>query len=278
MNPGAPAPYAYPAVAADLDTVDVHGMSLARLTEDGLLDHVFQALEAGRGGWVVTANLDFSRRHARDPEVRALYDAADVRVADGMPLVWASRLQGDPLPERVAGSSVAGRLAAEAARRGRSLYLLGGDPGHAEAAAARLVARHPGLRIAGTSSPFIGAPPSHAEVERIADDLRRTGPDVVLVAFGSPKQEYACRALRARFPATWFLGVGITLGFLAGDVARAPGWLQRAGLEWTHRLAQDPRRLARRYLVDGLPFAAELLGGAALRRVRGGAPTRGRRP
>src|SRR5687767_5103619 len=100
-EPAAPAP----------PTSELHGMSLARMDRFALLDHIFGSLAAGRGGWLVTANLDILRRHAIDPVARELYDAADVRVADGMPLVWAARLQGDPLPERVAGSSLLWLLA-----------------------------------------------------------------------------------------------------------------------------------------------------------------------
>src|ERR1700690_4598603 len=104
-------------------------MSLARLDFDGVLDHVFGDLDAGRGGWLITANLDFLRRHVRDPESRALYAAADLRVADGMPLVWAARAQGTPVPGRIAGSSLLVPLVERAARSGRSVYLLGGEPG-----------------------------------------------------------------------------------------------------------------------------------------------------
>jgi len=247
-------------------------MGLARLDRVALLDHLFRELDAGRGGWVVTANLDFVRRHARDPEARALFADADVRVADGMPLVWASRLQGGPaLPERVAGSDLGREIAARCAAEGRRLGLLGGAPGAADGAARALRAAHPGLVLAGCSSPTVSSTPTRAEIAAIGDGIEGGRPDVVLVALGSPKQERLCQALRPRFPATWFLGVGITLGFLAGQVRRAPPALQRLGLEWTHRLAQEPRRLARRYLVDGLPFAAELLGTAALRRLRPGA-------
>src|SRR5256885_7766158 len=134
-------------------TCQLYGMTLARLDTEGLLDHVFAALARGRGGWVITANLDFLRRHVRDGAARALYDAADIRVADGMPLVWAARLQGDPLPERVAGSSLVGHIAERAAREGRSLYFLGGAPRARRRAAAWLRPRAPSLRAPRPSGP-----------------------------------------------------------------------------------------------------------------------------
>jgi N-acetylglucosaminyldiphosphoundecaprenol N-acetyl-beta-D-mannosaminyltransferase len=251
-----------------LPTLDLYGMTLARVDTGALLDHLFGALAGGVGGWLITANLDFVRRHVQDAEMRALYDAADVRVADGMPLLWASRLQGQPLPERVAGSTLVTPIAERAAREGRSLYLLGGAPGASARAAEVLRGRFPGLRILGTSSPRVSDPPTAAEVAAIADELCPLRPDLVLVGLGSPKQERLIRELRSRLPASWMVGVGISFSFLAGDVRRAPPWMQRTGLEWIHRLAQEPRRLARRYLVEDLPFSFALFAHALRHRRR----------
>src|SRR5688572_33035750 len=119
-------------MANSFSTVELCGMSLANLQTDQLLDHLFGKLAEGKGGWLVTANLDFLRRYVRDPGARDVYAGADLRVADGMPLVWASHLRGTPLPERVAGSSLLVPLCQQAAREGRSVYLLGGNPGVAE--------------------------------------------------------------------------------------------------------------------------------------------------
>jgi N-acetylglucosaminyldiphosphoundecaprenol N-acetyl-beta-D-mannosaminyltransferase len=196
-----------------------------------------------------------------------LYAGADVRVADGMPLVWAAWLQGDPLPERVAGSSLLKLLAARAAREARSVYLLGGAADSAARAAEVLCANHSGLRIAGYSSPRVSEPATEAELAPIIAELERVRPDLLLVGLGSPKQERLIEQLRSRFPAVWMMGVGISFSFVAGDVRRAPYWMRLGGLEWAHRLAQEPNRLARRYLVEDLPFALELFGHAALRRL-----------
>jgi N-acetylglucosaminyldiphosphoundecaprenol N-acetyl-beta-D-mannosaminyltransferase len=241
-----------------LSSCRLYGMTLARLDTQGVLDHLFGALARGRGGWLVTANLDFLRRHVQEPEMRALYDEADLRVADGMPLLWAARLQGDSLPGRVAGSSLVVPLAERAAHEGRSLYLLGGA-GDASARAAELLrGRWPTLSIVGHSSPQLADPPTPEQIEPLAAELGRLRPDIVLVGLGSPKQERLIQALRPRLPASWMMGVGISFSFLAGDVRRAPVWMQRTGLEWIHRLAQEPRRLARRYLIEDLPFSLSL--------------------
>ncbi len=249
-------------------TFDLLGMPLARVDSRGLLDHMFARLAAGEGGWLVTANLDFLRRNTHDPAARALYEGADLRVADGMPLVWAARLQGVRLPERIAGSSLVLPIAERAAREGRSIYLLGGEPAANAMAATVLRARCPGLNICGASSPMVASPPTAEQAQALREELTRARPDLVLVGMGSPKQEHIIHALRPDFPRAWMIGVGITFSFLAGTVSRAPAWIQRAGLEWCWRLAQEPRRLARRYLLEDIPFSFELFARAAWSRLR----------
>jgi N-acetylglucosaminyldiphosphoundecaprenol N-acetyl-beta-D-mannosaminyltransferase len=245
-------------------------MRLARTDEGGLLDHMFTSMARGAGGWVVTANLDFLRRFVRIPAMRALYGAADISVADGMPLVWAARLQGDQLPERVAGSALIWSLAERAAREGRSVYLLGGEPRANEEAVAVLHQRWPALKIVGHSSPMIKSPPTAEDMAPLRDELVRLDPDLLLVGMGSPKQEQMIQLLRADLPRAWMMGVGISFSFVAGRVSRAPRWMQKSGLEWVWRLAQEPRRLARRYLVEDLPFSVELFVRACWKRLRRG--------
>jgi N-acetylglucosaminyldiphosphoundecaprenol N-acetyl-beta-D-mannosaminyltransferase len=247
---------------------DVLGMPLACATEGEVLEHIFASLARGEGGWLVTANLDFLRRHARDAAARALYAEADLAVADGMPLVWAARLQGDRMPERVAGSSLIWLIAERAAREGRSLYFLGGDPATNEKAGAELAARWPGTKLVGTASPMVSSPPTAEQLAAFAPDVVRARPDVLLVGMGSPKQEHVIRALRPQLPGCWMIGVGASFSFVAGTISRAPAWMQRVGLEWTWRLAQEPGRLARRYLLEDLPFAGELFGSALVKRLR----------
>jgi N-acetylglucosaminyldiphosphoundecaprenol N-acetyl-beta-D-mannosaminyltransferase len=249
------------------ETIEIAGMSIDVLDYDAVLDEMFSALARREGGWIVTANLDILRRSVVDPEMQALYASADVRVADGMPLVWAARLQGDRLPQRVAGSTLSWRIAERAAREGRSIYLLGGDPGAADGSQRVLESRYPGLRICGSSSPMVSNPATLEQIETLVEAIEPTEPDIVYVAFGSPKQEYVARDLRERLPNTWFIGVGISLGFISGQVERAPEWMQELGLEWVHRLVQEPRKLAHRYLVDDLPFAALLFAKAAKNRL-----------
>ncbi|MFW6049740.1 MAG: WecB/TagA/CpsF family glycosyltransferase [Myxococcota bacterium] len=250
------------------ERVDLMGMPLASLRAAEVVDRVFSDLDAGRGGWLVTVNLDILRRHHLDEEARALYALADLHVADGMPLVWASRVRRKGgLPERVAGASLTSSLVARAEAEGRSLYLLGGAPGAARAAGRMLRRRHPSLRLAGTDGPAISSPPTTGEVQRVLDALLASRPDLLLVGLGSPKQEQLIAALRSELPATWMAGVGVTFSFLAGQLPRAPRWMQQAGLEWVHRMAHEPRRLARRYLLHDLPFAGLLFAHALRARL-----------
>jgi len=252
----------------DDTTVSLMGLRLACIDRHALLDHLFSSLRDGQGGWLVTANLDFLRRYVRDSAVRKLYDAAEIRVADGMPLVWACRLQGSRLPERVPGSSLVWLLSARAAREGRSLYLLGGSPGANEGARRILAEKHPDLRLCGGASPVVGSPPSTGDIATVLALLAGERPDILLVGLGSPKQEQVILALREHLPATWMIGVGVSFSFVAGEVKRAPVWMRKAGIEWIHRMLQDPRRLAKRYLIEDLPFALRMFLHALLARLR----------
>lgn len=252
--------------------IELCGMPLDLVTEEQVVARVIGALEQGSGGWIVTPNLEQLRLHTRSPALREIFEEADLVVADGMPLVWASRLAGSPLPARVAGSDLVWSLAAAAASAGRSVFLLGGDPGAAEAAAHVLRAAWPGLDIAGVHSPPKGFEARPEETEEIRSRLRSARPDIVYVGLGFPKQEQLIRTVRDELEGSWFVGVGISISFLAGHVPRAPKLLRRTGLEWAHRLAMEPRRLARRYLRDGPPFAVRLAVHALGARMRGGLP------
>jgi N-acetylglucosaminyldiphosphoundecaprenol N-acetyl-beta-D-mannosaminyltransferase len=248
--------------AARGTTVCLDGIWIDVVDEQQARQRILLGLAAGTGGMIVTVNIDHMLRCHRDPAYHSLVDRAELVVADGMPLVWASRLQGTALPERVAGSSLTLSLAADLAEKGYSLFLLGGNPGIADAAGRILAERFPGLRIAGTYCPPFGFEQDPTEMQRMMEALETTQPDVVYVALGSPKQERLIEQLRDHLPdlsSAWWLGVGISLSFITGEVGRAPWWVQRVGLEWVHRMAQEPRRLFHRYMIDGLPYGIRLM-------------------
>lgn len=253
-----------------LPRIALHGVRLHAVTEQRAIEHVLSELRGGRGGVVVTPNVDHIRRCQRDLSFSAVVAEADLVVADGMPLVWASRLQGTPLPQRVAGSDLISSLSAAAAGEGRSIFLLGGDPGTADAAAAILRDRYPQLKVAGTFCPPVGFEKDDVELKKIIAVLKAARPDIVYVALGSPKQERLIDRIRKTLPYAWWLGVGVSFSFITGNVRRAPLWMRKRGLEWVHRLGQEPKRLFKRYIVVGLPFAALML----IRAVGRGVPIR----
>jgi N-acetylglucosaminyldiphosphoundecaprenol N-acetyl-beta-D-mannosaminyltransferase len=250
---------------ANLPSVRLLGVELHAITEKRTIDFILDELDAGNGGVVVTPNLDHLRRCTRDLSFGALVAEADLVVADGMPLIWASRLQGTPLPQRVAGSDLISSLSSSAAKRGRSIFLLGGAIGTAEAAAKILQFAEPSLKITGHYCPTFGFEKDEAQIGKIINMLALAQPDIIFVALGSPKQEYLIQRIRKFLPSAWWLGVGVSFSFLCGDVRRAPRWMQKIGLEWIHRFAQEPRRLFHRYIIVGLPFGTKLLAKSAAR-------------
>ncbi len=249
--------------------VDLMGMQVDPFREAELVEHLFAKQdESTPGATVLTANLDILRIFATDDRAREVYQQSDLCVADGMPLVWAARLAGTPIPERVAGSTLSQHLIEGCWRRGWSLYFLGGAPGTAERAAAALAKRYDGIEITADSGARFSNPPTKGELDPVVEVLQARAPGVVLVGLGSPKQEAVIAALRQRGCRAVMVGVGGTFGFLAGDVPRAPRLLQSLGLEWLHRLAQEPHRLAERYLCHDLPFFFTLMGHAMRARLQ----------
>ena len=250
-----------------LRPVLIAGTTFHAITETECVQHVQDRLRTGLGGWIVTLNVENLRRARLSPAVRSLVATADLILADGMPLVWAGFLQGTPFPERVTGSNLIWSLTAACAQSGRSVFLLGGSPGSADAAKAVLQHRHPDLRITGTYCPPLGFETKPAEWERIAAALREEPADLIFVALGFPKQEQVIDRFRSDFPGFWWIGVGISFSFVAGSVHRAPRWMQCAGLEWFHRFLQEPRRLFKRYFLHDIPFALKILALAAWERI-----------
>jgi N-acetylglucosaminyldiphosphoundecaprenol N-acetyl-beta-D-mannosaminyltransferase len=247
--------------------VDIDDIAVHALTEEEVVEAIMAELAAGRGGHVVTLNTDIARQ-LRDPAIAAVARSARLVVADGAPLLWASLLQGTPVPERVTGADLIWSICGGAERDGRTVFLLGGPPGTASRAADVLAGRFPGLAGISTYCPPFGFERDPEEMQRLTDAVSAARPDLVFVGLGFPKQDVLAAQLRRTMPDAWFVGCGAAIAFVSGDLGRAPLWLQRTGLEWAYRLVHDPRRLTRRYLVHGIPFACGLLARAAVRGLR----------
>jgi len=255
-------------VAGNWKRVALRGVEFDCVVEADVVGYVLAELAEGRGGRISTPNVDILRRTTSDAEARHHVGSATVVVADGAPLIWASRLAGRPLPARVPGSDLIWNLSAALGRTGRSVYLLGGEPGTAELAASVLTERFPALVVSGFDSPPFGFDADPDALDLVCRRAVAAKPDLVFVGLGFPKQERLIERLRATLPAAWFMGCGAAIGFVAGTRRRAPAWMQRTGLEWLHRLISEPRRLVRRYLLHDLPFAIWLLTMSALDRTR----------
>jgi N-acetylglucosaminyldiphosphoundecaprenol N-acetyl-beta-D-mannosaminyltransferase len=246
-------------------------MPLDAVTFADAVSRVETGMLAGRGGAVLTPNLDVLRQYQRSPGLQEAFESIDLLVADGVPLVWASRLQGAPVPARITGTDMLWAAVELAAKHHANVFLAGGRPDVGTRAAARLRQEHPELEVLAHPC-FVRPGPIGSQLEELAGAIEAAQPGVVLVALPFPVQVHLIVTMRRQAPGTWFVGIGSSLDFVNGDRARAPEWLQRIGLEWAHRVLLEPR-VARRYLVDGLPFAARLATHVVLeRRRRGAAP------
>jgi N-acetylglucosaminyldiphosphoundecaprenol N-acetyl-beta-D-mannosaminyltransferase len=236
--------------------VSLFGISIDNLTMAEAVESVRRLLEdRNRQHYVATPNVDHIVRLHKDAVFRQAYAGASLVLADGMPLVWASRSLGRPLKMRVTGADLLPGVCEMAAPIGKSVFLLGGLNGVAERAAHNLRARYPGLQVAGVYSPPLGFERDAREQQRIVERINRARPDLLAIGLGSPKQELWIAAHRRQLQFGVALCIGAAIDFAAGVLQRAPQWMQRHGLEWLWRLSRDPRRLWKRYLVDDLAFA-----------------------
>lgn len=235
-----------------IGTLDVDTVSL----EDALRD-IEVLVAAGTGGAVFTPNVDHVMIAERDERLRGAYSRANLALADGVPIVWASRLRGPRIPEKVSGSDLILPLMQRAAEHGWRVYLLGGADGVALDASEILANRH-GVTIVGVDDSRIDLVANENEstiVQRILD----AQPQLLLVALGCPKQELFIDRTRARLGPTVSFGIGASLDFVTGRVERAPVWMSRFGLEWVFRLLKEPGRLWKRYLVQDTQFVFVLV-------------------
>jgi N-acetylglucosaminyldiphosphoundecaprenol N-acetyl-beta-D-mannosaminyltransferase len=220
-----------------------------RVTFGEALVEIAELVERRRGGMVFTPNVDHVVMADDDDRLRRAYADADLALADGMPVIWASHVLGTPLPEKISGSDLVLPLMELAAAEGFRVYLLGGAPGVAQLAEQNLRRQHPDLAIVGTASPRIDLEEPKAQREHVLEAIRSAAPDLVIVGLGAPKQEIWIHEVADALRPAVLLGVGAAIDFLAGTARRAPKWMSAAGLEWAYRLTREPRRLWRRYLV-----------------------------
>ena len=230
--------------------VTVVGMKVDNVSEDETLSLIDEWLDGGVPAFMSVVNAAKLVSARRDDELRRALMSADLVTADGMSVVWASRLLGCPLKERVTGIDIFERLIGHAARRGASVYLLGGRDQAVGGLVTRLTSEHPNLKVAGYRHGYFAS----GETAAVVEQIRQSGAELLFVAMGSPRQEIFIASNLTATGARFALGVGGAFDHLSGLSRRAPKWMQRAGLEWLYRLLSEPRRLWRRYLIGNLLF------------------------
>ena len=204
-------------------------------------------IEMGRPTFFITANTHYVMLTQQNPDLQVINAQAALILADGAPLIWASRCLGSPLPERVAGSDLVFELSAEAAKQGYRLFFVGGAEGVAEQAALRLRELYPGLQVVGTECPSLHELTREEEAALIGR-IRAARPHILMVAFGQPKGERWIYQHLEELGVPVSVQVGASLDFAAGRIRRAPRWMRNSGLEWAFRLGLEPRRLFGRYV------------------------------
>ncbi len=244
-----------PASAArGIRTRDILGIPMAMTDYDGAMDVMDAMVDRRERGWVCAAAVHSVMVAQDDPGMRTALTDAAITVPDGMPVVWAANLMGENLPNRVYGPELMQRYCARSAERGLRVWLYGGrDQGALVQLALTLRQSHPGIKIVGGYSPPFRAL-TDEEDDGIAEQINRDRPDVIWVGIGVPKQEKWMVRMRGRLEAPVMCAVGAAFDFNAGRVSQAPRWMQERGLEWTYRIAQEPRRLLPRYVYTNPRF------------------------
>ncbi len=257
------------------ESIALFGIPVDDLTMDSAIDAVFQMTDTYRHDeeprYVATVNVDFiintlswRTSRSRHPELLNILRKADLVTPDGMPVIWASKLMDSPLSERVTGSDMVPAIAERAAKVNKSIFLFGGSRWITENAAEKLVTDYPGLKIAGTYTPPVATVgedilDSSERDQEIVKMINTSGADILLIALGNPKQEIWFERNRSHLKVPVSIGIGGTFGFITGAVSRAPAWMQKSGLEWIHRIMQDPGRLWKRYFNGLVKLSTNIL-------------------
>lgn len=222
------------------------------LTMDEAIDKAEELIIKKKPSYVVTPNVDHIVKLETDKEFQDVYKNADLILTDGMPLIWISKMRGNPIKEKISGSDFFPKLCERAAEKRYSLFLLGAAEGVAAKAAKNLKEKYEGLNIVGTYSPSYGFEKKDDEIKMIIEMINETKPDILAVGLGAPKQEKFLYKYKNELNVPISLAIGASIDFEAGNINRAPRWMQNCGLEWFYRLCKEPKRMFKRYIVDDL--------------------------
>jgi len=229
------------------------------LTMSEVLEQIEKMVAHHSPSHIITANVDHLILKRKFQDIEEIFHKADLIVPDGVPLLWAARFLGTPLRERINGTDLMEKTCELAAKMSFAVFLLGSPEGIAAGAARNLQGRFPGLIVSGTYSPYIGFENDAAENQKIVSLLKDKKPDILFSSLGSPK---GINWIGRHLPVCGIplaIEVGASFNFISGKLKRAPGWMQKYGLEWFWRLLHEPSRLWKRYLVRDLPFFYHIL-------------------
>ncbi|WP_322401470.1 WecB/TagA/CpsF family glycosyltransferase [Massilia luteola] len=233
------------------ERITLMGCSIDNLTMEETLQTVEGFIHTGRPHQHVVVNVDKLVKASRDPELRRIINDCALVNVDGMPVVWASRLLGRPLKERVAGCDLFEALMRRAGEKGWRVFLLGAKEEVVSKVAATYRHKYPNLVLAGYRNGYWKGEADEAEV---VEQIRAARPDLLFVAISSPKKEQFLGRWQAEMQVPFAMGVGGTFDVAIGHVKRAPLWMQKSGLEWFYRFLQEPRRMFRRYFIEDMAF------------------------
>lgn len=222
------------------------------ITMEEAIDRIGELVVQRKPTFVVTPNVDHIVQIERDPEFKKVYEKADLILTDGQPLVWFSRLYRTKIKEKISGSDLFPRLCKMAAQRNFTMFFLGAAEGVAAKAAKNLTHKYPGLQVVGTYSPPRGFEKNPVELKKAIDIVHAKQPDILIVGLGAPKQEKFMYYNKEKLSVPVSLGLGASLDFEAGNVKRAPKWMRNIGMEWLYRLAKEPKRMFKRYIIDDM--------------------------
>ena len=243
-----------------IEKVNVLGVGISVLDQERAREFLFDALRGGTRGYVAVTGVHGVSEAQHDRELKHILNDALLNTPDGMPMVWMGKLQGHPSIERVYGPDLMLNLCEHSIAHGFSHFLYGSAPGVAEQLQQELESRFPGLKIVGTYTPPFRRL-NDVELRDLQERVRLARPDFFWVGLSTPKQEQFMAQYMSILPeAKILIGVGAAFDLLIGRVRQAPRWMQRSGLEWLFRLTQEPRRLAKRYLVNNPLFILRAVG------------------
>lgn len=240
------------------NTIEMFGITIHKFSMNGAVDVLQEWLQFGSNDckYVVTPNVDHIVQLENNAGLKQAYDHAAMVVADGKPVVLASRLLGKPLSETVPGSDLVPNIFTRFQQHNLPLkvFLLGAMPGVGEVAAANIKAQWPVVEVVGILSPDFGFEKDSEYCDRICKSVADSNADLLVIGLGAPKQEIWVEKHAHKLPVKVALCVGATIDFLAGNKPRAPIWMRKVGLEWLHRMCSEPKRLVKRYMVGAITF------------------------